>query len=444
MLIFDNNFNINYIKIRLKMSFRIRFDELSKSLKEKIRKDLIIYPKVDKFNNDRDSIEFFIMDECDIFLPYYYSHKLLGIAPNQDKIHKDICVEFTGKLRENQKNVVNEIIDHINDHGCSIIGLYPGFGKTILGAFLSTMFKYKTVVLVHREFLLNQWMETFLKVTDTKRVCICSKKIKDFDEYDIIICMARRTKLIPEKIREEIGFLIIDEAHTFCTKKHFPAIFDFEPKIVVAETATLERDDELHCMIEFVCGNVGVYREFDLSFRVHRVNTMIRGDIERTVRGINYQKLESSIYNNDERINIVLDIVKKNIMEKILIITKQKNHAEMINKLLNENGIENDLFYGSKKTYKDGKVLIGTISKIGTGFDQESLCAGFDGIRFNVLILTCSIKMYSLLFQVTGRVFRCERPVIYHLVDTNGIHLGHWNKCRKWYISKGGIISNSF
>ena len=101
---------------------------------------------------------------------------------------------------------------------------------------------------------------------------------------------------------------------------------------------------------------------------------------------------------------------------------------------------ETEVLCGKKKSYIESKVLIGTMSKIGTGFDQSSACENYSGKRFNLLILTSSIKKESMLEQNVGRVFRDSNPIVYHLVDNDPIIISHWYIARKWYIKNGGII----
>ena len=46
------------------------------------------------------------------------------------------------------------------------IALYPGFGKTFMGAMLTWKLNYKTCVLVHRDNVGKQWVKTFKNYFD--------------------------------------------------------------------------------------------------------------------------------------------------------------------------------------------------------------------------------------------------------------------------------------
>ena len=46
---------------------------------------------------------------------------------------------------------------------------------------------------------------------------------------------------IPQNIRDQVGFLIIDEAHKYCTSSSIPCLLAFHPKYILVISDTLER-----------------------------------------------------------------------------------------------------------------------------------------------------------------------------------------------------------
>jgi hypothetical protein len=123
-------------------------------------------------------------------------------------------------------------------------------------------------------------------------------------------------------------------------------------------------------------------------------------------------------------------------------LTSLVDHVMLIYEKLVANKIPCDYLCSTKKTYQDAAVLIGSLSKIGTGMDQATSCPTYDGRPFDLLILVCSIKKYSMLVQNIGRCFRSKHaPSVFHLVDSDDIYKSHWYKCRKWYLTHGGTIT---
>lgn len=75
----------------------------------------------------------------------------------QDKNHegKEIDVSFKGTLREGQRRAMEDLLS--NDIG--VLSASTAYGKTVLAASLIARRKRNTMVLVHRNQLMNQWLE---------------------------------------------------------------------------------------------------------------------------------------------------------------------------------------------------------------------------------------------------------------------------------------------
>lgn len=419
------------------MAYAIPRSTISNETVNIIESMLCLYPNVvvNKYNsnNVRNPITFYDIDKDFIHVPYLFAASLLQILPNINISYPITNLQFTGKLRENQEIVESESWEQLEKYGTSTLGLYPGFGKTILGAKLASRTKLMTVVLVHRETLTKQWKKTFEEHTNGK-VWIVGEKYPP-QICDVIICMDTRWHLIPKTMRDAVGFLIIDEAHCFCTPTHVGCLLAFHPKYILAESASLLRDDDMHQMIYAICGEHGVFKESTKPFSVMKIITNTKPIRKHNRRGgVDWNALVQSTLFDERRNQIIFNLVTANLNHKIIILTSLVDHALLIHNGLKEKGISCDYMCGTKKNYDDATVLTGTISKIGTGFDQANFCPTYSGTPFNLLILVCSLKKYSMLVQNVGRCFRSDYPFVMHLVDNDDIFKGHWYKARKWYL----------
>lgn len=387
-----------------------------------------------------EPIKFFDVEDDKIHIPYLFSSAVFDIIPNEKINYPDVDIEFTGTLLERQKPVVEKAFDQIEKYGTTTLGLYPGFGKTTTACYIASKLKKMTVILVHREILATQWKKTLEERTKSKVWIVGDLQP---DEFDVIICMDTRFNKIGKDIRDKIGTMIIDEAHAFCVPSKISCLLYFHPIYIIALSATLIRSDGMEVMIYAICGNHGIHREFDTPFDVIKLNTHVVPERKflRNKR-IDYHHLKSTTLFNDRRNQIICDIVKNKPDSKILILTSLCDHAIALFNLISQQNIECDYFFGKKKSYVDSSVLIGTISKIGTGFDPATSCPTYDGRHFDMLILASSIKETSTLVQNVGRVFRCSYPTVIHLVDKDNIYNSHWNIARRWYVLHGGKISH--
>jgi superfamily II DNA or RNA helicase len=79
---------------------------------------------------------------------------------------KPIKVSFTGELTDLQKEAGKVLLNY--DYG--VLSAPPGFGKTVLGAWLIGNRKVNTLILVHLKHLLDQWKERLNQFLNIKEI----------------------------------------------------------------------------------------------------------------------------------------------------------------------------------------------------------------------------------------------------------------------------------
>lgn len=382
-------------------------------------------------------IEMFISTKDMVSVPLMLGNLLTGKLHNLERRFKERSFKFTGKLRPYQEEIIPTFEKHLNTLGTTIVGLYPGFGKTIIGAYLCSGKKLLTCVLIHLSTLINQWKNTFELVTNAKIWIVGENGFEEsMDDIDVIICMEERLSKIPESLRNKIGTVIIDEAHAFCTPSRVRCWF-LEPKYLILETATLKRpDDAMERMAYASCGYWGLFIPSKKKFDVIPVMTGIKPPGEKNKQGgIDWNKRVKFLLSHELRNHQILEIVKKELSEdgKILILTPQVEHVNCLAKVLKLYGHKASTYCRNDKVYTDASILIGTLSKIGTAFDEATACPTFNGQRINVLILCMTIRKPTLLEQCIGREMRAESPRTYVFLDDDISAKDHWNLMKWWF-----------
>ena len=61
-------------------------------------------------------------------------------------------------------------LKHVKTHGGGLLALHTGFGKTILALNIISKLNVKTLIIVHKEFLLRQWVERIEQFLPDARV----------------------------------------------------------------------------------------------------------------------------------------------------------------------------------------------------------------------------------------------------------------------------------
>ena len=144
--------------------YTISKNEISIEKQKQIREDLTIKPFTHGSPGQNTQVSFPAYRESSnkMYVPHYYGVEKFG-APKEIKISEgnDINLEFAGALRENQEVVVKTYIDHVNKckYGGGLLELPCAYGKTVLSLNIISRLNKKTFIIVHKEFLMNQWIE---------------------------------------------------------------------------------------------------------------------------------------------------------------------------------------------------------------------------------------------------------------------------------------------
>lgn len=388
--------------------------------------------------------------------------------------------EFKGSLREYQTDFYKELSERkilSNNIPSALVDVFPGFGKTIVGSKSSADIGLLTCVLTPLKFLETSWVNVYKNLTNARVWIVGDKKsTKEFDDLwlnleklidsdeeakkmiksktdvkywtskgysniyvpDVIICMVERVDSIPKELIHRIGLLIIDEAHMFCTSNRIEQIFKFFPKYVIALTATPVRSDGRNKFLEYLVGSDCQITRLPPPYKVIRILTGLKYDIAKKsmYNSRTHEYMETNdfsgyltqIQKDKSRNEMIAKICKKLIEydRKIILMCRFKEHVSNISKELFSLNIKNDYVMGTKAKYKDSTVLLGTMSKMGTGFDEANVCEDFKGVKSDTLILTSSVKETAQLYQLMGRVFRSENPLIIFLHDEFDVCKKHW------------------
>jgi superfamily II DNA or RNA helicase len=358
-----------------------------------------------------------------------FLNKLANRDPEQAKNYTRVDFDFKAKLRDAQIPVAEEAFKQLVATGCTTLALNTGFGKTLLSLYLAGLTKGIIAVNITIQALTDSWMSTFEKCyPDMKdRIWVVGENEMPKDPAFILFMYTRYEK-IPSEIRKKISCLVIDEAHLHCTVGKVPSLLSITPRYVIACTATLERNDGLETMMYTMVGEHNVERISENPFTMIKLKTGIKIEEERGMFGLNYSKFVNEQADCLERNVMAVNIINGNKHRKYMILTKTKEHVTNLENLFKHYGMPCTTYFGNKKSYKDEKILIGSLGKISCGFDMATSAEEFDGVNADVLILMTSIKKEPLLKQTIGRVVgRANDPVIVYFCDENATQKKHIN-----------------
>lgn len=379
-------------------------------------------------------------------IPFNYGLQLVAknnvqIDRPTRKMLKPMSQPFTGSLRVEQKLCRDQALNILLTSKSVMISCYTGFGKTVTAINMATKIKFKTLISVPKKALLKQWeteIATFVPAATVQ--IIDPSKISNLEPNtipDFCIINSCNIHKLPETFRKEYGLVIVDEAHLQMTERLSENLLCLTPRYLVGITATPYREDGYNVLFNLFFGSEKVVYSLNKKHIVYKVKTGFVPDAKKTM-GPNYQsKIDWNGILDEQskdvkRNKIIVDIVLRFKERVFLILVKRVEHGNYLLKQLEQHGESVTSLLGKQQVFDKGaRILIGTNSKIGTGFDHP---------RLDTLLCACDMVAYYI--QFIGRVMRRKdvEPVIFDLVDSHPTLVRHFKNREKVYLKHGGEI----
>lgn len=334
-----------------------------------------------------------------------------------------------------QEVVANEALWALQKYRGVLLQLHTGYGKTVTATYLIKVISMVTMIAVHRDFLQDQFKKTIEKYTNAKVCLIPGEKPNSKIDLnaDVYVIMISSIHKVPLEVFARIGFLIVDEAHCYATKIRTHALMNIDTRYMAFLTATPSKIGEIS---KAFIGEHIIVRKFKRPFDVHIIDTNIDPVIEsRWILGkerMDFDKYRKSIMNNEELNKYITYSVVRNQGRKILILTYEKKHVDLLTKMITDQGIVVSKFYGNQSSYIDAPVLISNCSKISIGFDQATTAMEYNGIKIDLLYQLVTYRDPTPIEQSIGRVLRAESPSVIYFTNNAGVSDNHCKVLTKW------------
>ncbi|MFW3342534.1 TOTE conflict system archaeo-eukaryotic primase domain-containing protein [Aliarcobacter butzleri] len=296
----------------------------------------------------------------------------------------------------------NEAIKEIKKSDYSICVAPPGFGKTLLGAKIFEIRACTTLIVVNKNMLLNQWIERFVDYFGYNKKDI-GYLGKGFNKLNGQIDVATMQSLKNDpKIIENYSFVIVDECHHIPALTFEQIIKSFKGKYILGLSATPNRKDELQPILFQQLGEIS----YEYKKKKTHTNKLQIIRTEFVSQADNYATIINELCIDEDRNNLIVDIIKKNIDRKILLLTDRIEHINVLENLLQKENIDYISVHGSlnKKEQVENMNLVKTKSLIlaTTSYFGE----GIDFPHLNTILFATPISYYGRLIQYLGRIGR--------------------------------------
>jgi superfamily II DNA or RNA helicase len=313
-----------------------------------------------------------------------------------------------------------------------LLGDFTVTHNTICAVNMAVGIGFRTLVIVNKIVLMKQWKESILKFCPNAIVQSITTKSKKKDA-DFYIMNAQNVEKKGREFFSDIGLVIVDEAHMIMAETLSRSLQYVRPRYLIGLTATPYRPDGLNILLQLYFGRHKIIRKLYRKHVVYKVDTGFIPKVERTLQGrVNWGSILDQQANSEYRNKIIIDIIESHADRNFLVLVKRVTQGKYLISELEKRDISVTNLIGNNQEFEtSARVLIGTCQKVGTGFDHPKL---------NTLILAADIQEYFI--QYLGRIFRVKdsEPMVFDLVDTNGILLKHFVTRERVYREHGGIV----
>ncbi len=411
----------------------------------KLRNDLTVRPYVPKTSLAKPN-PFPVYRESNkkLYIPKFYGVEEYGEV---DKIKlsdgHDIDLRFDGELRDHQIIAVEKYIKSALSVGGGLLELHTGAGKTVVALNIISRLNKKTLIIVHKEFLLRQWVERIEQFLPDARVGTIKQNIIETEDKDIVIGMLQSLSMkdYPIEMFNEYGLTIVDECHHISSEVFSRALFKIVTKYTLGLSATMKRKDGLTKVIKWFLGDI-VYtkkRKGEDKVLVKAIlyesnDDEFNEDIYNWKGQIKYTSMIKKLCEFNRRSEFILKLLKDMIdngkdEDQIMILAHNKSLLQYLYDAIKHRNIATVGYYigGMKeidlKISEGKKIIIGTYAMAEEGLDIKTL---------NTLLMATPKVDVT---QAVGRILRKKghEAVVYDILDTHGIFDRHWKKRLTFY-----------
>ena len=428
--------------------YAIRKDALTPAQTRALRAALTMKPAIaPEFAAGVEPFPIYYESPSRWYVPRFWGIENCG-EPDGDARHPGLPLRaelaFNKTLRPEQLPIVNAF----RDGGWNGLICVPcGYGKTFMAIWLACQMRRRFLVVVHQEFLMEQWRaELEGSVPGIRIGRLQGPRAQLGPEYDCCICMLQTvaSRDWPADTFRDFGFAIFDECHHLGAEHFSRALMSIQVRNMLGLSATPDRMDGLDNVFLWYLGPVRYQirvRDPDESVVV-RVLRFTSADSEYAdtptdCRGeISRPRLCNQLAAYAPRTRAICDELQKALAEgrKLLVLSDRRGHLEAFEAEFRERGFTSIGYYvgGMKAAARDEaatrQIVLGTFTLAAEGMNVRDL---------NTVAL---VTPKSRIEQAVGRIFRLKKeertfqPLIYDIIDEpHDVCVRQYRKRRQFY-----------
>ena len=445
-----------------KKGYTISRELLSESEQEFLHKDLFVKPVSIGPSyglpgaEDEGAFPVYRENAKKIYIPRFYGLERYGL-PDKSEITQgeNINVNFPKPLRDYQDKIVDVYMKHISESICEnsdikgnggILEVPCGRGKTVMALKIISLLQKKTLIIVHKEFLMNQWIDRANEFLPGAKIGKIQGPVFDVEGKDIVIGMLQTLydRALPENAFDCFGLTIIDEVHRIGSEQFSKTLLRVVSPNMLGISATVDRKDKLTKILYMfigpkiycearenddpVCVRAIEYISSDPSFNETEYD--FRGQTKYSTM---ISKLSGFGPRSDFIVRVLGDLIKEGQSNEtdtqVMVLCHNRSLLKYLYEAIVYRGFASVGYYvgGMKQSAlqeTEGKqIVLATYAMAAEALDIKSL---------SVLVMA---SPKTDITQSVGRILRVrhDNPIVVDIVDRHDIFQNQWRQRKAFY-----------
>ena len=391
-----------------------------------------------------------------MYIPRFYGIDRYGL-PHRCEIEEgdNIHVDFPKPLRDYQDKIVNVYMDHIGQPisqgserkgNGGILEVPCGRGKTVMALKIISQVQKKTLIIVHKEFLMNQWIERAEEFLPGVKIGKIQGPVFDVEGKDIVIGMLQTLydRAFPENAFESFGLTVVDEVHRIGSEQFSKSLLRIVSPNMLGISATVDRKDKLTCVLHMFIGPK-IYteqRKDDDPVCVRAMEYIATdpefNETEYDFKGqAKYSTMITKLCNYGPRSDFIVKTLKDLLEEsrangdsaQIMVLAHNRSLLTYFYESIVHQGFATTGYYvgGMKQAHlqetEDKQIVLATYAMAAEALDIKTLS----------ILVMASPK--TDITQSVGRILRVrhDNPIVVDIVDRHEIFQNQWKLRRRFY-----------
>ena len=323
-----------------------------------------------------------------------------------------------------------------------VLGDFTVTHNTVMSLKIISLLHKKTLILVHKEFLMNQWIERIHEFLPGAKIGKIQGPLAEIEGNDIVIGMIQSiyNKEFPGNMYSSFGLTIIDEVHRIGSEEFSKTLLKISTPYMLGISATVERKDKLTNVLYMFIGPK-IYsekREDDDVVNVraiqYQTNDRDFNEVEYDFRGNpKYSTMITKLCEfgprSDFIVRVIGDLVLENPENQIMVLCHNRSllrylHDSIVHKKIAPVGF----YVGGMKQVdlqatESMQIVLATYAMAAEALDIKTL---------STLVM---ITPKTDITQSVGRILRMkhENPIIVDIVDSHDMFQNQWRQRKTFY-----------